>query len=323
MANKEKVVTREELIGLVQLVIIFTALLAGREVGNLYSSYGELSRLSVNLDFTEEEMSTYLRDTIQGRNSTLNVGMAVTIPGFTSTEGQITQVPDYVRKWLISVTLSPIVVNQPEVSDVDLVMFVEGQQVLSKTYTFPKSKVGYIGFVERNIPLAVEDEATFRKLVSDAAAAHAGEVEITIEGHAKANVLFFESTLPFKTTKYPLVLPPSLILDKSEWDVWDSLGTRIPGLYPAKVGDLTSVGIELSNPTRVHSLTQNVTCRIYMEGVTEPVAVITKTTTAAAGTVSTYLFNFTPSQPGVYYYTLESASISLAADASPRLIVAP
>jgi len=317
MAAKEKIVSREELIGLVQLVIIFTAILVGREGGNLYSSYGELSRMSVNLSFTEEEMSSYLRDTMEGRNSTLNIGMAVTIPGFTSTEGQVTQTPDYVRKWLISVTLSPIVVNQPEVSDVDLTMLVEGHEVLSRTYTFPREKVGYISFLKRNIPLTVEDEATFRRLVSEAAAAHAGEVEITITGRAKANVLFFESMLPFKTTKYPLVSLPNLTLDKSGWETMDGSGKT------ARVEEIASVGISLSNPTRVHSLTQNVTCRVYMEGGAELVATVTKTTTAAAGTVSTYVFNFTPVDPGVYYYTLESTGISLAAEASPRLVVSP
>jgi hypothetical protein len=317
MGDKEKIVSREELIGLVQLVIIFTAILAGREVGNLYSSFGELSRMSVNLSFTEEEMAAYLLDAIQGRNSTLNVGMAVTIPGFTSTEGQVTQTPDYVRKWLISITLSPIVVNQPEVSDVDLTLLVEGQPVLSKTYTFPREKVGYISFLKRNIPLTVDDEATFRRLVGEAAAAHAGEVEITITGRAKANVLFFESMLPFKTTKYPLVSAPNLTLDKSGWETVDGSGKT------ARVGELVSVGISLSNPTRVHSLTQNVTCRIYLEGGTEPVATVAKTTTAAAGTVSTYVFNFTPRDPGVYYYTLESTGFPLTTEASPRLIVSP
>lgn len=317
MGDKEKIVSREELIGLVQLVIIFTAILAGREVGNLYSSFGELSRMSVNLSFTEEEMAAYLLDAIQGRNSTLNVGMAVTIPGFTSTEGQVTQTPDYVRKWLISITLSPIVVNQPEVSDVDLTLLVEGQPVLSKTYTFPREKVGYISFLKRNIPLTVDDEATFRRLVGEAAAAHAGEVEITITGRAKANVLFFESMLPFKTTKYPLVSAPNLTLDKSGWETVDGSGKM------ARVGELVSVGISLSNPTRVHSLTQNVTCRIYLEGGTEPVATVAKTTTAAAGTVSTYVFNFTPRDPGVYYYTLESTGFPLTTEASPRLIVSP
>ena len=65
------------------------------------------------------------------------------------------------------------------------------------------------------------------------------------------------------------------------------------------------------------------TCRIYAEGVAEPVASVTKTTTAAAGTVSTYVFNFTPSQAGVYYYTLESSGISLAPEDSTRLTVSP
>jgi hypothetical protein len=317
MADKEKLVSREELMGLAQLVIIFSAILIGREIGNLYSSYGELSRMSVNLNFTEEEISAYLLDTIQGRNSTLNIGIAVTIPGFTSTEEQITQIPDYVRKWIISITLSPIVVNQPEVSDVSLAMLVEGQQVLNKTYTFSKEKVGYISFLNRTIPLTVEDEEAFRRLVSDAAASHAGEVEITITGLAKANVLFFETMLPFKTIKYPLVLPPHLTLEQSRWDTMDGSGKT------TRVGELSSVRISLSNPTRVHSLTQDVICKIYLEDGAEPITTITKTTTAAAGTVSTYFFNFTPTQEGVYYYTLEAAGISVSAEASTRLTVGP
>ena len=143
---KEKIVSREELIGLVQLVIIFTAMLAGREIGNLYGSYRELSNLSVNLSFSEEEMSTYLRDTMQGRNATLTVGMASPSPASTAPRDRSRRSPTTFRKWLISVTLSPIVVNQPEVSDVDLVMYIEGHQVLSKNYTFPRAKVGYITY---------------------------------------------------------------------------------------------------------------------------------------------------------------------------------
>ncbi|MGD0802752.1 MAG: hypothetical protein ABSA11_01600 [Candidatus Bathyarchaeia archaeon] len=315
--DKGKIVSREEILGLVQLVIIFTAILAGREIGDLYSSYGELNKMAVNLDFTEEGMSNYLRETIQGRNSTLNVGLAVTLPGFTSTEAQITQTPDYVRKWLISITLSPIVVTQPEISDVDLTFQIEGQTVLNRTYPFPREKVGYISFVRRNLTLSVEDRATFKKLVSDAAAAHAGEVEVTITGRAKANVLFFEAMLPFKTTKYPLVLPPTLRLTGSGWETMN--GSSIRG----RIGDLTSVGIVLTNPTRVHSITQNVTCRIYLEGDEEPVATITKETTAAPGTESTYVFNFIPSKPGTYLYTLDSSGIAVPIEASPQLMVNP
>jgi hypothetical protein len=315
--DKDKIASKEELMGLVQLVIIFTAILAGREIGNLYSSYGELNRMAVNLDFTEEGMSNYLRDAMQGRNGTLNVKLAVTLPGFTSTEGQITQTPDYVRKWLISVTLSPIVVTQPEVSDVTLTFQIEGHTVMNRTYPFTREKVGYISFVKRNLPLSVEDEAEFKKLVSDAAAAYAGEVEVTITGRAKANVLFFEAMLPFRTTKYPLILPPTLTLRESGWQTISGSGTT------GSVGDLTSVGIALDNPTRVHSITQNVTCRIYIEGAEAPVATITKETTAAPGTRSTYVFNFTPSSPGTYLYTLDSSGFTLPLGASPRLLVNP
>ena len=319
--EKEKIVSGEELMGLVQLVIIFTAILAGREIGNIYGSYNELSKMAVALNFSEEGMSNYLRDTIQGKNATLNVGLAVTIPGFTSTEGQVTQTPDYVRKWIISVTLSPIVVTQPEVSDVEVIFLVEGHQVLSKMYSFPRAKVGYISFLNRVIPLTVDDEAEFKNLVSDSAAAHSGEVEVTITGRAKANVLFFESMLPFKTTKYPLVSPPTLVLDKAEWSVWDRLVTRIPG--PAKVGDRMGPEIAVSNPTRVHSITENTTLAVYIEGTPEAVFTQTKRVTAAAGTVSTYIFDFIPSIPGTYYFTLKSAGFSVTADTSPRLVVTP
>jgi hypothetical protein len=257
----------------------------------------------------------YLSDALEGKNSTLNVGMAVTIPGFTNTEGQVTETPDYVRKWLISVTLSPIVVTQPEISDVELTFLVEGQPVLTKTYTFPREKVGYIGFVKRNIPLTVEDEATFTRLVREAAEEHAGEVEVTVTGRVRANVFFFESLLPYRTTKYPMVSAPSLVLGSSRWETIDGSGKT------AKTGQLTPVSITLNHPTRVHSLTQNVTCTIYREGEPQPVATVTKTTTAAAGTVSTYFFNFTPTEEGTYYYTLESSGFTETG--AQRLTVAP
>ena len=312
---KEVIVSREELIGLVQLVIIFTAILAGREIGNIYGSYNELTHLSVNLALSEAAISNYLLDAMEGRASTLDVGLAITIPDFTSEEGQVTQTPDYVRKWLISVTLSPIVVTQPEVSDVELAMFIEGEQVLTQSYEFPRQKVGYISFIRRNITLAVNDVETLKRLVADGAAAHAGEVEVIIRGRAKTNVLWFESNLPFTTIRYPLVKAPSLVLQESHWETQDGSGIM------ASVGEFTTVVTKFDNPTRLHSVTQNVTCRFYREGVDEPVASVTKTATAAAGTVSTYFFNITPSEPGVYYYTLESMGRFILPGESLRLTV--
>ena len=313
--SKEAIVSREEIIGLVQLVIIFTAILAGREIGNIYGSYNELTHLSVNLALSEAAISNYLIDAMEGRASSLDVGLAITIPDFTSEEGQVTQTPDYVRKWLISVTLSPIVVTQPEVSDVELAMFIEGEQVLTQSYEFPRQKVGYISFIRRNITLAVDDVETLRRLVADGAAAHAGEVEVVIRGHAKTNVLWFESNLPFTTIRYPLVKAPSLILQESRWETQDGSGVT------ASVGEFTTVITEFDNPTRLHSVTQNVTCRFYKEGFDGPVASVTKKATAAAGTVSTYFFNITPSEPGVYYYTLESMGKLILPEESPRLTV--
>jgi len=316
--NKEKVVTREEIIGLVQLVVIFTAILVGREIGNLYSSYNEVSKMAVNLNFSEEEIASYLQSAMQGKNTTLNIGLAITIPGYVGTEGQVTQTPDYIRKWLISITLSPIVVEQPQVSDITLNFYVEGEQVLSRTYPFPKQNVGYNSFLNRSLNLKVDDEAALRDLITRAAAAHGGEVEVTISGRAKTNVLFLESTLPFTTTRYPLVSAPSLQLLSATWQ--DPGGANITS---SKVGETPFVTLKLRNLTRVHSLTQNVTCIIYKEGVTEPVFTKVKTVTAAPSTDATYVFIFTPETPGIYYFSLDSNGFQVLASSSPRLSVEP
>ena len=75
MVEKEEPIKREELIGLLQLVIIFTAILAGREIGNLYSTYREVSNLSVFLNVSEEEMAGYLLKTLQGEESNVTIGI--------------------------------------------------------------------------------------------------------------------------------------------------------------------------------------------------------------------------------------------------------
>ncbi len=315
MTEKEEIISREELIGLVQLVIIFAAMLAGREIGNIYGSFNELSNMAVSLNTSEEAVAAYLRDTLEGENATLGVGLAITIRGYNNTEGPITQTPDYVRKWLISVTLSPIVVTQPEVSDVEMHLLIEGREVAAQTFQFPRAKVGYVAYLNRTVDLRVADVAALREIISAAAAEHGGEVEVRITGRAKANVLFLESMLPFTTTRYPIVSLPKLDI-ASTWDA-PSPG----GVYTANVGDSTPVLVTASNPTRVHSLTQQATCTIYMEGVAEPRFVQTKTITAAPGTVSTYLFLFTPTAPGNYFYTLETTGYSLPPESSPRLVV--
>ncbi len=76
-----------------------------------------------------------------------------------------------------------------------------------------------------------------------------------------------------------------------------------------------------ANRSIIWSLTQDATCNIYMEGVAEPKFTQTKTFTAAPGTVSTYLFLFTPTAPGTYYYTIDTTGYNLPPEASPLLEV--
>ncbi len=317
MGEDEKKDQRAELIGLVQLVIIFAAILIGREVGDIYSSYGDMSKLSVAMSVPEEEMARYLHDTITGTPSDLKVVLSITIPGYEGKEGQVTQTPDYVRKLLISITLSPIVVRQPEVSNITLSFYVEGKLVSNRTYPFPHEKAGFISYLNRDIDLVIENQTAFRELVSNAAAAHGGEVEVTFSGKVDANVLFLKTKLPFITTGYPLVYPPTLVLTGSGWGNINSTVSQV-----SKVGTTVDVLTNVKNPTRLHSLTENATCSIYREGSSEPVFTQTKTVTAAGGTVSTYEFIWTPQETGTYYYTLSSTgAFRVDASTSPRLRV--
>jgi len=317
MGEEEKKDQRAELIGLVQLVIIFAAILIGREVGDLYSSYGDMSKLSVAMRVPEEEMARYLHDTLLGTPSDLKVGLSITIPGYVGKEGEVTQTPDYVRKFLISITLSPIVVRQPEVSNITLSFYVEGVLVSNRTYPFPHEKAGFISYLNRDIDLKIENQNAFRELVSRSAAAYGGEVEVTFSGKVDANVLFLKTKLPFSTTGYPLVYPPILVLIGSGWGYINSTSSSV-----TEVETPTFVLINVRNPTRLHSLTENATCTIYREGTSTPVFTQTKTVTAAGGTVSTYEFLWTPKKIGTYYYTLSSTgAFRVNATTSPRLRV--
>ena len=322
MGDKEKAITREEFIGLIQLVVLFTAVLLGREIGDIYSTYNEVSRLSVNLNVPEEEIAGYLRDSMQGNNAQLRVGLAITIPGYVGSEGQITQTPDYVRKWLISVTLSPIVTRQPEVSDVELTVLVEGEKVLSKTYAFPREKVGYISFLKRSLNLKVDDEDAFKQLVRRAAEKYGGEVNIQFTGKVKTHLLFLESMLPFTTTSYPLISAPSNNLVSTQWS--SQSGEKIT---TSQIGETIFTSIVVRNPTRVHSLTQNVTCRIFKEdgntGLKELLFEQTKKVTVASLSDATYGFLFIPQVSGLYSYYLESSGFTLQEEASSVITVTP
>jgi hypothetical protein len=318
-ARKENgAVSREDLINVLQLGLIVAAVLVGREVGNLYSSFGEVSNLKIMLNVEEETLSDYLRGTLAGSGGDLRLGLAITLPGLNgSLQAPVTQMPDYVRRWLITVTLSPVTVLQPEVSDVEVQLQVEGETIQRWTYTFPREKISYLKFLNRDVALRADSTEELRDLILEAAGVHGGEVEVTMTGRVRTHLLWFETWLPFTTTRYPLVTVPHLRYVSSQWR--DLNGAPANSVNSGESG---YVYVRLDNPTRIHSIRENVTCTFYKEGQLEPMLTVTKEVGVAAGTEATYTFPFTFDEPGTYRYTLSvEDGLSLDEDSSPRLSV--
>jgi len=307
----------DDIISILFLALLFVAVLAGREIGGIYSSYEEMSQLAVVFQLGEEEIAGYVRDVLQGASSELQVGVALTLPSSRNVEGVVTRLPDYARRWFISVTLSPIVVIQPEVSDVEVTLLVEGEALQTERFGFEREKVPYIALLDRSVTFVVEDVDRFREAVETAAEMYGGEVEIRFTGHALVHLLFLDTWLPFTTTRYPLVRIPHVEYISSRWT--DTDGRQIAS---QQVGRTAHVQFATSNPTRIHSIHENVTVAIYREGAEGPVYSASKTASVAPGTSATYVFQFTPEEPGAYYYALKALDgFELRADASPRLLV--
>ena len=320
MATKreESTVSREDIISVLQLGLIVAAVLVGREVGNLYSSFDEVSNLKIMLNVEEETLSDYLRETLAGSGGDLRLGLAITLPGLNgSLQAPVTQLPDYVRRWLITVTLSPVTVLQPEISDVEVELRVEDETVQRWTYAFPREKISYLKFLNRDVALRADDAESLGDLVLEAAAMHGGEVEVTLTGRVRTHFLWFETWLPFVATRYPLVSVPHLRYVSSQWR--DSNGASVTSISSGGSG---YVSVRLENPTRIHSIRENVTCAFYREGEPEPVLIVSKEVGVAAATEATYTFPFTFDEPGTYRYSLGvEGGLSLNKDSSPRLSV--
>src|SRR4030042_3186686 len=118
---------RDEIVGALMLVLLFATVMIGREAGNFYASYEEMKSLKVLFKIEEEELSGYLRGILGGETQELSVGITVTLPSGSDEAELVPRIPYYARRWLISVALSPVVVRQPSVSDVELQLFVEGE----------------------------------------------------------------------------------------------------------------------------------------------------------------------------------------------------
>jgi hypothetical protein len=292
---------RSELISALSLVIIFLAALLGREMGNLYSSFEEMESLKVYFDVPEEELAGYLRDVLDGKEAYLDVGLTITLPSV-SNEGEIvTETPDYVRKWLIGLTLSAVTVRQPSVSDVEMSLYVEGQPFLNEVFIFNKEKVSYLGLIDREIELKIGDLPGFRAELENAAIRYGGEVEVGFTGKVHTHLLWLSTWLPFSTKQYPLVSIPELDYVSSEWKNIES-----GSIGSVEVGQNVFVSIRVGNPMRFHSIYENLTCTIYIDNEMTPVAVEWKEISVAPSSSADYVFPFILDESGTYSYSIKS-----------------
>jgi len=159
---------REELFAFLKLAMLFIVLILGREAGRIYSSYTEVSQLSIIFDVQEEELAGFVQDFMDGGDPDLQVGLMLSIPSAQSIEGHVTRVPDYARRWLFSVYLSAVVVRQPEVSDVEIQLWVEDEFLEEQAFSFVREPVPYSSLLKRNMSLSIGDADAFRGAVLDA-----------------------------------------------------------------------------------------------------------------------------------------------------------
>jgi hypothetical protein len=267
---------RDELVSFLKLALLFIVLILGREAGRIYSSYTEVSRLSIIFDVREEDLAGFIREFTSGGDPDLRVGLMLTLPSAQSIEGHVTKVPDYARRWLISVYLSAVVVRQPEVSDVDIRLWVEDELMAEQVFSFPREPVPYKALLK------------------------GGEVEFLFTGTVEAHLLWMRMSLPFFTLRYPLVTPPRFEILSSGW-----VGPDGAPVSEGRVGREVFVSVLFENPTRVHSIWENVTVAIYETVSGEPVDRITKMVGTAPQTAGPYVFPFTPEREGSYSYVIE------------------
>lgn len=298
---EEKPISRDEIRGLLLLVLLFVSVVGGRQIGNYYASYQEMTELKVLFEVTEEELSGYINEVLMGRDSELEVGIIIAHPNMDNSAGIVTSTPEYVSRWLIGLTISPVVVNQPEASEVQLELLIEDTLVDEALYDFPKEKISFISYTDRIMRLEIEDMAGFRNIIDEAVAEYGGEVKITFRGSVHMYLLFLDTWLPYEVTRYPIISAPHLKYVDSWW-----VSLEAGEVSSVAVNEGGYVLVEFRNPTRIHSLSEEVTCLMYREGVTEPVLSITKNAQLAPDTDGQYVFSFRFDTPGYYTYRIVS-----------------
>ena len=308
---------RDELVGALKIALLVSVVLLGWKLGNIYSAYNRVSHLSINFEVEEGELAHYVREALARNDANLKVGLAFTLPSAQNVGGPVTQVPHYVHRWLISVTLSPIVVRLPEISDIEAQLWVEDELMLTQAFPFEREEAPGLRLLRRTIALRIENVPRFQRVVHEASGAYGGEVKCRFTGRALTHISFLKVWLPFSTTRYPLVRMPHAEHISSDWIAADG--------HPIKhvrIGGTAYVSVHFRNPTRVHSIWENVTATIYRVGSEGQVQTIQKEVGVAAGTTANYFFPFMPEAPGTYYFTLEATDgFAVGEGGSPRLEV--
>lgn len=304
---EEKLINKDEVRGLLLLVLLFVSVVGGRQLGNYYASYQEMTQLKVLFEVTEEELSRYINSVISGENSDLEVGIVIASPTMDNSAGIVTSTPDYVNRWLIGLTVSPLVVNQPEASEVELEMLIEEAVVDEALYDFPKEKISFIAYTDRMMSLDIEDLEVFKSIIENSVEEYGGEVKVTFRGQVHMHLLFLDTWLPYEVTRYPIVSAPYLRYVDSDWVSYTE-----GSVSSMSVDEGGYVVVDFRNPTRLHSLSEEVTCQIFSVGEDEPVLSISKTVSVPPSTDGQYTFSFRFEEPGDYVYLVWSGDRLLA-----------
>jgi len=199
---------------------------------------------------------------------------------------------------------------------VELEMLVEDQLVDQGTYEYPKEKISYIGLRDKSIQIEIDDTELLKQIVSEAAEMYAGEVKVEFRGRVHVHLLFLDTWLPFQVSRHTLVSIPFLQYIDSEW-------RSISGedIETIEAGSSGYVLLEVNNPTRIHSLQEEMVCEFFKDGSDEPIVSVMKDVNMPPSNTGQYVFQFSLAEPGVYMYRIRSGGRTLVETFDSRTLV--
>ena len=93
------------------------------------------------------------------------------------------------------------------------------------------------------------------------------------------------------------------------------------GIETIEAGLSGYVQLEVSNPTRIHSLQEEMICEFFKDGSDEPVAFVMKGISMPPSNTGQYVFQFSFTEPGVYRYRIHSGGRTLVETSDSRTII--